>query len=166
MNRSIIKEREDRVNEYENRYAFPQKWYARYALWYKCLFQIIGLLIIALGAAVALVPQLLVADTSNQLVSVIGTLIVILKGIERIWIPEERWALFRKASEALRREKEMYIEGIDPYVSSSADEEKVYRLFVQRCLLVRAEEQNNFWGLYLGEQSVDESEHKNTIKKN
>lgn len=83
-------------------------------------------------------------------------MIVILKGIERIWLPEEKWTNYRKASEALLREREKYVESIEPY-GIADDEDQIYRLYVERCILIKAEEQNNFWGINSGrDQKVEQ----------
>jgi len=107
-------------------------------------------MIVILGAFVGVVP-LVLSETGEPTIpeiitGILGTLIVILKGVERIWLPEEKWQNYRKASESLKRERECYIEGVRPY-SNTNDEDKNYMLYVNRCIQIKAEEQNNFWGL-------------------
>lgn len=53
---------------------------------------------------------------------------------------------YHKASEILVREREKYVECVAPYLAGG-DEDAIYQLFVQHCILIKAEEQNNFWGL-------------------
>ena len=93
-----------------------------------------------------------------KLLASLGAIIVVLKGIERIWLPEEKWISYRKAAEAMRRERKLYVESIAPYADKN--EEKAYSLFVSRDMKIRAEERSDFWGLdeesELGQQ--DESE--------
>ncbi len=144
----LIKQRLDRAEQYDQRTRTQHKWYSRKAGANKLAFQAIGLAIIVLGAIVGIVPLLLGDGPSlpDKIVAMLGAAIVILKGVERIWLPEEKWMTYRKASESLLREKERYTECIGPY-SSEMDEDAVYRLYVERCTLIKAEEQNNFWGI-------------------
>lgn len=149
MYNELIIEREERAQQYDERNRSQPDWYSRKAKRNKDAFQAIGLLIIILGAIVGVAP--LMADEGgpsivDKVVAAIGAAIVVLKGIERIWLPEEKWVNYRKASEALQREKEKYVECIEPYLSVE-DEDKVYKRYVERCILIRAEEQNNFWGI-------------------
>ncbi len=162
MTKELTDARVERADLYDQRTRSQTDWYSKNAKKNKNLFQIIGISIIVLGAMVGVIP--LFGDGQNPvtkidiLISTIGALIVILKGIERIWLPEEKWTNYRKASEALLREREKYVEGIEPYTPGSNDE--IYRLYVERCILIKAEEQNNFWGLNIG------SEHQDSPKDN
>ncbi|MEW8338502.1 MAG: DUF4231 domain-containing protein [Candidatus Thiodiazotropha taylori] len=144
----LIKQRLNRAEQYDKRTRTQHKWYSGKAGVNKLAFQAIGLAVIVLGATVGIVPLLLGDGPSlpDKIVAILGSLIVILKGVERIWLPEEKWLTYRKASEALLREKESYTECIGPY-SSEKNEDATYRLYVERCILIKAEEQNNFWGI-------------------
>jgi len=150
MNLEIQEQRIISTDGYDERTGKQQKWYSSKATIYKKIFQNIGLSIVVLGALVSVIPIFgsgsEPATMTEIITSVFGGLIVILKGVERIWLPEEHWTNYRKASESLKREKEMYIEGIEPYISND-NEEELYRLYVERCIRIKAEEQNNFWGL-------------------
>lgn len=150
MYNELIESRQERAKQYDLRTRSQRNWYSENATWNKKLFQTLGILIIILGAMVGVIP--LFADAPSKvdiLVAIIGALIVILKGVERIWLPEEKWTNYRKASEALLRENEKYVEGIVPY-NSSDDEDGTFKLYVERCILIKAEEQNNFWGINSG----------------
>lgn len=147
----IMLDRIKRIDMYHNRHGNQQKWYSQRASSSKKLFERIGLVIIVLAAITGLVP-LLELDGSNSIslsekvTSVLAALIVILKGMERIWLPEEKWQNYRKASEALKRETKHYAEGVLAY-GMNIEEDKLFKLYVERCSFIEAEEQNNFWGL-------------------
>jgi len=149
-----VEQRTRRADDYHRRNDDQQSWYSRKASENKSYFRSIGMAVIVLGALVAVVPIFMTVvidieeglSKSDLLVSIFGTLIVILKGIERIWLPEETWQNYRKASEALKRERECYVEGVGPY-DQEFTEDQAYKLFVNRCILIKAEEQSNFWGL-------------------
>ncbi len=147
MSRELTDKRIERADQYDQRTRYQAEWYCNRANVNKKFFQAIGIVIIFLGALVGFLP--LFDDASGKrdiLIGICGGLIVILKGVERIWLPEEKWVNYRKASEALLREREKYTEGIAPY-QFGRDEDRVYTLFVERSILIKAEEQNNFWGL-------------------
>ena len=149
MNTEIAPEIEKRINRsdsYDERTGNQKQWYSKNATKNKKAFQLIGILIVVFGAVVGIVPLLSAAPATGIITAILGASIVVLKGVERIWLPEEKWQNYRKASEALKREKECYIEGIQPY-NREMDEDENYLLYVKRCVLIKAEEQNNFWGL-------------------
>ena len=154
--------RVERVSEHDKRTRNQSDWYSASARKNKTLSYAISLMLVVCGAMVGFLPvfsgrsELTLIDI---IVSGLGAFIVILKGIERIWLPDEKWVNYRKASEALLREKEMYIEGVGPY-ENEGDEDKAYIRFVQRSVLIKSEEQNNFWGLR-NERDLSDNE-KNT----
>lgn len=141
-----IEKRINRANSYDERTGEQKQWYSKNATKNKKIFQSIGILIVTFGAIVGIVPLLFAAPATNIITAILGASIVVLKGVERIWLPEEKWQNYRKASEVLKREKECYIEGIPPY-NRDMNEDENYLLYVKRCVLIKAEEQNNFWGL-------------------
>ena len=165
MYSELIEEREERAKQYNKRTRSQPDWYSRKARTNKYLFQFIGVTIIILGATVGVVPLLFggTPSVADITVAIIGAFIVMLKGIERIWLPEEKWTNYRKASEALLRENEKYVEGITPYCIND-DEDQVYRLYVERCILINAEEQNNFWGINSGRDQKDDQVKKHNPK--
>lgn len=162
---NMIKDRTKRAKDYDERNGTQQKWYSSKASDNKNTFRYIGIAIIVLGALVSVTSIVVsflsgessVPSLSDFLVSLFGALIVILKGIERIWLPEETWQNYRKASEALKRENECYVEGVNNYKHID-NEDEAFKLFVTRCILIKAEEQNNFWGLNEEKVPITKSE--------
>ena len=157
MDEDQRQDREQRAEQYEARSGCQSDWYNRKAEENKQLFHALGIAIIILGAVVVVVPIIFGGTSisiSDKVVAVVGALIVITKGVERTWLPEEKWISYRKASEALLREREKYVEGVEPY-NRTIKEDQIYRLFVERCILIKAEEQNNFWGINEGQDNPD-----------
>lgn len=159
MHAEITKSRVGLAESYDERTRSQPDWYSKKASSYKSLFQWIGVATIVLGASVGVIPLLSGGSSpsmADKVVAIFGALIVILKGVERIWLPQETWTNYRKASEALLREREKYIEGVGPYIIDD-NEDGAYRLYVERCILIKAEEQNNFWGINSdrGQQEID-----------
>ena len=138
--------RMERVNSYRNLHDDQFKFYEDKSACNKLLFSGISIAIIILGALITFIPVLELGDQSvKEILAGFGALIVILKGIERVWLPEEKWTNYRKAAEAMRRESQLYVENIAPYADQN--EEDAYSLFVIRCVKIQAEEQSNFWGM-------------------
>ncbi len=164
----IIEERETRAKQHDERTRSQPSWYSEKANSNQQAFRIIGISIVILAAIVGIVPLISGGppSTADKIVAAIGAVIVILKGVERIWLPEEKWMNYRKASEALLREKEKYVECIAPYdkkhdkeYDKEETEDELYKLYVERCILIRAEEQNNFWGISSGADKGNTSEN-------
>jgi len=75
--------------------------------------------------------------------------IVAAEGVARIWRYQETWVAYRKASEEMKREYRLYINGAGAY-EQIADEDAAYRAFVAGIEQVIAEEQQLYWR-YAGE---------------
>jgi hypothetical protein len=80
--------------------------------------------------------------------------IAVLTGVQRIWRHDETWAAYRRASEQMKREYRLYLNGAGPYVAL-ADEDEAYRRLVENTEAIIAEEQQIYW------HSRAESERKN-----
>jgi len=158
----ITESRIERAKQYDTRTRSQPEWYSKKATTNKRRFQFLGLSTVILGTLVVVVPLFGTAEPASitdKIIAIIGALIVILKGIERIWLPEEKWTNYRKASESLQREHEMYTECIVPY-NYTQNEETAYKLYVERCLLIKAEEQNNFWRITESEKTGTDETRK------
>jgi hypothetical protein len=75
---------------------------------------------------------------------VLALVIVAAEGVSRIWRYQETWISYRKASEQMKREYRLYINGTGIY-APIADEEAAYRAFVTNIEQVIAEEQQLYW---------------------
>ena len=74
----------------------------------------------------------------------LGLIVVLAKGLERIGNFEETWLGYRKAAERMKREYRLYINGAGGY-REAADEERAYLQFVEAIEEIIAEEQQIFW---------------------
>ena len=81
--------------------------------------------------------------------AVLGLIVVLAKGVERIWNFEETWQGYRKASERMKREYRLYINGAGAY-REVADEDQAYLRFVEAIEEIIAEEQQLYWQSRVG----------------
>lgn len=107
---------DDQINWYDKKSIRSQKIYKR--------------LQTAEIVAAALIPLLSGYTNSHPIiplvVSVLGTVIVILAGITRLGKFHENWTDYRSTCELLRHEKYLYLTGTNPY------EERNFQLLVSR----------------------------------
>jgi hypothetical protein len=144
----ITEERQKKAGIYLNQHLEDQLgWYdikaSKFKKWHKHL----GFIIIAAGALSTLVP-LWKPDPAlhwtTVLTALLGVVVVLAKGIERIWAFDENWLNYRQAAEVMKREQRLYINGAGVYAECS-NESEAYRLFVERVEDVIAAEQHSFW---------------------
>jgi hypothetical protein len=147
--------RQQCVDDYHQATRNQRQWYSQKANRNQWWFRFFGIATVVLGAVVGLLPAFKLE--SDWPFAVLGALIVILKGMERLWLPEEKWIGYRKAAEAMQREQERFVFGLAPYHRFD-DEDAVFRLFVDRCDRIKSEEQKNFWNVQ--EQSAGERAEK------
>ena len=129
-----------------------ERWYSKKASLNKAWHQWLGFIIIAAGAGTSFF-QIWAPSTPGTsvhwvtiLTAALGAIVVLAKGIERIWNFDETWAAYRQASEALKREQRLFINGAGPYVDTPEDE-AAYVLFVNHVERIIAEEQKSFWAV-------------------
>ena len=127
-----------------------EQWYSNKASRNKGWHQWLGFIVIAAGAGTSLVqiwapsPPDIPVHWVTILTAVLGVIVVLAKGIERIWNFDDTWAAYRQASEAMKREQRLFINGAGPYVDTPEDE-AAYVLFVNHVERIIAEEQKVFW---------------------
>lgn len=139
-----IESRKERADYYFQTILEDQReWYSQKATTHKKLHTGFAISVIVLGAVVSCL-QALEADWVRYLTAIMGAGITIIRAIDTLMRPAETWQSYRKASENMRREYRMYINGADVY-SGTADEKAAYLLLVSRVETVIAEEQQLFW---------------------
>ncbi len=127
-----------------------EQWYSKKASRNKAWHQWLGFIVIAAGAGTSLVQIWAPAPPDTPvhwvtiLTAVLGAIVVLAKGIERIWNFDDTWAAYRQASETMKREQRLFINGAGPYVDTPEDE-AAYVLFVNHVERIIAEEQKSFW---------------------
>ena len=139
-----------RAEIYFNDHLRDQRgWYDRKASRYKRWHKWLGLVIIAAGAATAVVqlwtpsPPDTPVHWSAAITAILGAMVVLAKGIERLWSFDENWSGYRQASEAMKREQRLFINDAGSY--AGLNDEPAYRLFVERVEEIIAAEQHGFW---------------------
>jgi len=142
-----IAARKRRAETYFNDHLSGQReWYTRAAMRNKQLTAWLAFLVLFFGSATSLI-QLFAKDFPAQVsyvTAVLGVLVVLTKGLERIGKYEETWVGYRTASEGMKREFRLYINKAGDY-AGIADEEKTYRSFVEHVETIIADEEHQFW---------------------
>ncbi len=99
-------------------------WYSRKSGDFKKRSQRIDMAIICFGALIAILPILKTGVTPHWTAiaaSVLGGLVVVGQGLQRIFRYGEIWPEYRLASERMKREWRMFVNGAEPY--DCADEQ-------------------------------------------
>jgi hypothetical protein len=142
-----IAARKRRAETYFNDHLSGQReWYTRAAMRNKQLTAWLAFLVLFFGSATSLI-QLFAKDFPAQVsyvTAVLGVLVVLTKGLERIGKYEETWVGYRTASEGMKREFRLYINKAGDY-AGIADEEETYRSFVEHVESIVADEEHQFW---------------------
>ena len=134
-----------------------QGWYDRKASSNRKWATRLGFLMILAGAATSIIqlwapgppppaapPPDWVAPLHWTTIStaLLGAMVIVIKGIERLWKFDDNWLAYRQAAEGIKREQRLYINGAGDYVE---DEETSYRSFVENIEQIIAAEQNMYW---------------------
>ena len=136
-------ERKDLLNN-------QRSWYDQRASHNKKWMQRAGVTTVAAGASTAVVqlwapsPPDTPVHWSTIATAILGAVVVLSKGIERIWSFDDNWRSYRAASEAMKHERRGYLTATGPY--RSLDDHEAFLTFVERVESIIAEEQNAFWG--------------------
>lgn len=119
-------------------------WYSRRAAQLKNRSHAFGLAVISAGSATAFLSVLGNHPSVPVLIAFLGAAIAVLEGWRRISRYDEVWTSYRMASERMKRERRLYVNGADKY-RHSLDEEDAYLDFVEAIEAVIAEEQQVYW---------------------
>ncbi len=148
-----MKERINMADEYfEEKHNLDKQrsWYSEKASKNKKYCQWLGLAVIIAGASTSFV-QVWAHGDNNEAVrwvtivtAMLGVIVVVAKGIERIWDFDGTWLGYRKASEAMKREKRLFVNGAMDY-AKYPDNRKAFLLFIERVESIIAEEKDEFW---------------------
>jgi hypothetical protein len=138
-------ERKRRADRYFDDHLGKQRnWYSKNAGKSKRRTNFLAFVVLACGAATTVI-QLFEGHAWLPLTTaILGTLVVLTKGLESIGNYQENWLGFRKASEGMKREYRLFINNAGDYADAESEDE-AYRWFVEAVEKVIAEEQNQFW---------------------
>jgi hypothetical protein len=136
--------REARAEQYFERDLKGQRrWYGERASDFKNRSQRLGLLVIGAGAATSFVQVFAAAPWVPMVTAALGAVVVLIEGWQRIARYSETWISYRTASERMKRERRVYVNGAGPY--RNLDEEEAYLGFVEAIEAIIAEEQQIYW---------------------
>jgi hypothetical protein len=130
--------------------AGQRRWYSDKATKYKSWHGRLGFVVLAAGAGTSLIQvvgQSAPASYSRWIAIVtagLGVLVILAKGADQIWHFGEHWISYRRASEEMKHERRVYVNGAGEY-AAIADEEAAFRLFVDQIEEIVATEQRAFW---------------------
>ena len=144
-----LAERIARADRYFEKHLNDQRrWYSKSASDHKKWSQWLSIAVIAFGALVTVIQ---VFNTpagpswwAPVLTAVLGATVAVLTGVQRIWKFDESWVGYRRASEQMKREYRLYINGAGAYRGID-DEDEAYKRFVENIKAIIAEEQQLYW---------------------
>lgn len=143
----------ERVRRAENHFeadhnlAGQRGWYDAKASRNKRWHTRLGFTVIVAGALTTVVQVFVPSSElhwTTWVTALLGTLVVLAKGVERVWAFDETWQAYRTAAECMKSERRYYVNAAGPY-SRIDDEELAFRIFVERVEAVIASEQRRFW---------------------
>src|SRR4051812_40916998 len=136
--------REARAEQYfEQDLKGQRRWYGERASTYKQRTQVLGLIVIGAGAVTSFVQVFSPRPWVPVVTAALGTVVVLVEGWQRISRYGETWTAYRTASERLKREQRLYVNGAGPY--RNVDEDEAYLRFVEAVEATIAEEQQIYW---------------------
>jgi hypothetical protein len=132
-------DRETRANRYfEKDLDGQREWYGKRASAYKNYSQWLALVVLGAGAATSLV-QVFTGTWVPVVTAALGALITLTEGWQRIARYGEVWITYRIASERMKRERRLYLNGAGPY--RGLDDDAAYLALVESVEGILAEEQ-------------------------
>lgn len=129
------------LEEFENQ----RQWYSARASTFKLRAQRMDMTIITCGVLVAALPILKPggpAHWTEMLISFLGAGVALGQGAQRVFRFAETWPEYRLASERMKREYRLFINGVDAYF---CDDTKAQAHYVKRLEEIIAEEKKIFF---------------------
>ena len=137
------KAREARAEQYfEQDLKGQRSWYSERASTYRQRTQVLAILVIGAGAATS-VMQVFTGGWVPFITAALGALVALAEGWQRIARYGETWISYRTASERMKREQRLYVNGAGAY--RNVDEDEAYLRFVEAIEAIIAEEQQIYW---------------------
>ncbi len=121
-----------------------QRWFSQKAARAKRVHNMLGLVVLVGGASL---PVLMVFDWSAEhakgIAAVIGFVVALAKALEERGAYQETWALYRRTSELLKRERRLFVAGSGPY-GPPCDGDEAFREFSVRAQTA-IDQANRIW---------------------
>ncbi len=119
-------------------------WYGQRASRFKARAQQLSLAVLAAGALTTFVQAFGTLPWVPVVTAFLGGLVVLAEGWQRIARYNEGWAAYRLASERIKREHRLYVNGAGEN-RGLADEQEAFLRVVENVEAIIAEEQQIFW---------------------
>jgi hypothetical protein len=137
--------RETRAERYfEHDLVGQRGWYGERASRFKVRAQALGIIVVAAGAATTFLQVFHDTRWVPVLTALLGALVALAEGWRQIARYDENWAAYRVASERMKRERRLYVNGAGDY-RGLTDEEEAFLRFVEAVEAIVAEEQRIYW---------------------
>ncbi|WP_081928909.1 DUF4231 domain-containing protein [Microvirga sp. BSC39] len=137
--------REARADQYFQRDLQDQRrWYSKHATQFKSRAQVLGIAVVAAGATTSFLQVFRDAFWVPVLTALLGAAVALIEGWRQIARYDETWAAYRVASERMKRERRLYVNGAGEY-RGAKDEEEAFLRFVEAIETIIAEEQHIYW---------------------
>lgn len=120
-----------------------RRWYSERSKTLKVRTQIIGISIIAAGGLTTFLQILNDTPWVPLLTAALGVFIAIAEGWQRISRYGETWVSYRAASEKIKREERLFVNGAGSY--RNLNEGEAYLAYVEAIENIIAEEQQTYW---------------------
>lgn len=138
-------QREQRATRYFDQDLKGQRsWYSRKASGFKWRAEALSFLVISAGILTTFFAAISKAPWVATVTASLGALIALAEGWQRIARYGERWMAYRIASERMKRERRLYVNGAAEY-REVIDEDEAYLRFVEAVEAIIAEEQQIYW---------------------
>jgi hypothetical protein len=131
-------------NYFEADLAGQRRWYGERASRFKARAQALGMIVVAAGAGTALLQVFGRAPWVAMLTALLGTIVALAEGWRQIARYDEAWSAYRQASERMKRERRLYVNGAGEY-RDLGEEEEAFLHFIEAVEAIVAEEQQIYW---------------------
>ena len=129
---------------FERDLAGQRGWYGERASRFKRRAQALGITVVAAGAATSFLQVFRGTPWVPVLTALLGAVVALAEGWRQIARYDEAWAAYRLASERMKRERRLYVNGASEY-RGLADEDEAFLRFVEAVEAIVAEEQRIYW---------------------
>ena len=129
---------------FERDLAGQRGWYGTRATRFKARAQALGVTVVAAGAATTFFQVFGQVPWVPVVTALLGALVAVAEGWRQIARYDETWAAYRVASERMKREKRLYVNGAGEY-RRPAGEDEAFLCFVEAVEAIVAEEQRIYW---------------------
>ena len=129
---------------FERDLAGQRVWYSARATRLKARAQALGVTVVGAGAATTFCQVFGQVPWVPVVTALLGALVAVAEGWRQIARYDEAWAAYRVASERMKREKRLYVNGAGDY-RRPASEDEAFLCFVEAVEAIVAEEQRIYW---------------------